>query len=211
MAKGSRKWLKWIAAAFLVFCLLCVMAYVFREPLLRGLAREWIVNEPLTQADVIVVLGGGPETRPFEAARLFHLGLAPKILLMKPRVLYSTRLGLMPAEADVSRSVLLQEKVPTNAIFVSSEFVTNSFDESIVLRHWAGEHGVKRAIIPTDVFHTRRVRWIYQKECDDYCIHTEVEAVPVHEYTATDWWQHEEGIIALQNEILKYAYYRIKY
>jgi uncharacterized SAM-binding protein YcdF (DUF218 family) len=211
MAKGKSKWLKWTAAVFLIFCLLCVAAYVFRGPLLRGLARAWIVNEPLTRADAIVVLGGGPETRPFEAARLFHLGLAPKILLMNPKVQYSTRLGLMPAEADVCRNVLLMEHVPTNAIFVSSEIVTNSFDESIVLRHWAKEHGVTRVIIPTDVFHTRRVRWIYEKECDSSGIHTEVEAVPVHEYTVADWWHHEEGIIAFQNEVLKYAYYRIKY
>jgi len=211
MAKGKRNWLKGIAAAFLIFCLLCVAAFVFREPLLRGVARVWIVNEHLSQADAIVVLGGGPETRPFEAARLYHLGLAPKIFVMRPRVQYSARWGLMPAEADLSRNVLLHEKVPAAAIYVSSETVTNSYDESVVLRRWAGENGVKRVIIPTDIFHTRRVRWLYQKQCDNYGIHTEVEAVPVREYTATDWWKHEEGIIALQNEILKYAYYRIKY
>ena len=26
-----------------------------------------------------------------------------------------------------------------------------------------------------------------------------------------DWWQHEEGVIAFQNEVIKYLYYRFKY
>jgi len=25
------------------------------------------------------------------------------------------------------------------------------------------------------------------------------------------WWNHEQGVIAFQNEIIKYAYYRFKY
>src|ERR1039458_2085853 len=66
-----------------VLCLLCsVLCFAFRSPLLTGLANAWIVNEPLERADAIVVLGGGLEIRPFEAARLYHEGLAPKVLLM---------------------------------------------------------------------------------------------------------------------------------
>ena len=75
------KFLKLLLAVLLVLGLLAVAGYIFRAPLLRGAARAWVVNDQLTRADVIVVLGGGMETRPFEAARLYHLGLAPKILL----------------------------------------------------------------------------------------------------------------------------------
>jgi hypothetical protein len=42
-------------------------------------------------------------------------------------------------------------------------------------------------------------------------IRVEIEAVPGHEYSRDDWWQHEQGVIAFQNEVLKYAYYRLKY
>src|SRR5580698_4419934 len=106
------KWIKRLLLALLALSLLLVTALLFHAPLLRGAAHVWIVNQPLSKADVIVVLGGGPETRPFEAARLFHLGLAPKILLMNPRPSPSTQLGIMPAEAEISRNILLQKKVP---------------------------------------------------------------------------------------------------
>jgi hypothetical protein len=42
-------------------------------------------------------------------------------------------------------------------------------------------------------------------------VQVEIEAVPVHQYSAEDWWQHEDGVVAFQNEVLKYAYYRLKH
>jgi uncharacterized SAM-binding protein YcdF (DUF218 family) len=209
------KLLKRLALGLVAFCvLLCallVAAYVFRAPLLRRAAATWIVNQPLSKADVIVVLGGGLDSRPFEAARLFQLGLAPRILLMKPRLSAVTELGLMPSEADLARGILMKKGIPASAIFVTSDLVTNSYDESIALRNWARTHGVKTAIIPADIFHTRRVCWLYGQELQATGIRVEIEAAPVRQYTANDWWRHEEGLIAFQNEVLKFAYYRVKY
>ena len=205
------KWFRRLVGTLLFLCALLVAGYLCRAPLLRAAAAAWIVNEPLSKADVIVVLGGGLENRPFEAARLFQLSLAPKILLMKPRLTPATELGLTPSEADLTRSVLLKMGIPDQAIFVTSDMVTNSFDESIALRNWARTNGVKSVIVPTDIFHTRRVCWLFGKELKRTGIRVQIEAVPVHQYTAGDWWRHEEGIIAFQNEVLKYAYYRVKY
>jgi uncharacterized SAM-binding protein YcdF (DUF218 family) len=205
------RWIKRVIVALLLLCALLLAAYWCRAPLLRSAARAWIVNQPLSHADIIVVLGGGPETRPFEAARLYHLGLAPKILVMNPKPPPSVQLGLTPTEAEISRNVLLRQGVPEDAIIVATALVTNSYDESIVVRNWAGTNGVKRVIIPTDLFHTRRVRWLYGKELKGTGIQVQIEALAVRQYAVEDWWQHEEGLIAFQNEILKYAYYRVKY
>ena len=30
-------------------------------------------------------------------------------------------------------------------------------------------------------------------------------------YTRAEWWKTEAGMIAFQNEIIKYLYYRLKY
>src|ERR1035438_6121553 len=203
--------LKRILACLAVLCLLLFAMFMFRAPLFRAVTTAWIVNEPLSKADVIVVLGGGPDTRPFEAARLFHLGLAPKILLMNPRPSPSVQLGLYPSEPDIARGIFTHSNIPAANIVVISETVTNSYDEAIALRNWAKTNRVKSAIIPTDIFHTRRVRWLYGKQLKATGIRVEIEAVPVHQYSADDWWRHEEGIIAFQNEVLKYAYYRVKY
>jgi uncharacterized SAM-binding protein YcdF (DUF218 family) len=202
---------RWRLIGLAIFGVLCVAGYLARRPLLCGAANAWIVNEPPTRSDVIVVLGGGPDTRPFEAARLYHLGIAPKILVMNPRPSSAVELGLTPSEAELTRGILLKKDVPDKDIITAPVWVTNSFDESIVVRNWAESNAAKQVVIPTDVFHTRRVRWLYGKEFKSTGIRVQVEAVPVRPYAVTNWWLHEEGIIAFQNEILKYAYYRLRY
>jgi uncharacterized SAM-binding protein YcdF (DUF218 family) len=205
------KLLKLLVAALLVLSLLLAVAFLFRAPLLRGAARAWIVNDPLTHADVIVVLGGGPETRPQAAAKLWHQGLAPTILLMNPQATEAAQLGLTLTEANLDRAMLLNKDVPTNSILIAPETVNSTYEESLVVRDWARTNAVHRVIIVTDVFHTRRAGWVFRKQLQPLGIRVEVDAMPVREYSVTNWWQHDQGIVAFQNEVLKYVYYRLKY
>jgi hypothetical protein len=34
---------------------------------------------------------------------------------------------------------------------------------------------------------------------------------PPRLYTRAEWWKTEDGVLAFQNEVLKYLYYRLKY
>ena len=205
-----RKWrrkLAWLLAG----CCLLLALYFFRAPLLVGLAKAWIVDDPPTHADIIVVLGGGMETRPFEAARLYREGYAPKILLVKPGFGPTAKLGLTASEAEIARKILLNQGVPEADIAFTDDDLTNTYQESIAIRDWAQRNQIKNIIIVTDVFHTRRVRWLFRKQCRATGIQVLVRAVPVREYTIEDWWRHEQGIVAFQNEVLKHVYYRAEY
>jgi uncharacterized SAM-binding protein YcdF (DUF218 family) len=203
--------LKRLLAALLVFGVLVVAGYYFRAPLLRAAAAAWIVNDPLTKADAIVVLGGGMETRPFEAARLYHLGLAPTILLTTSGPLPSEQLGANPPATEIARRILMRKEVPDSAIAVAPDIVNSTYDESIAVRNWAKTNHIRRIIIATDVFPARRARWVFRKELGPEGIQVEVDAVPVREYSSSNWWTNDLGVVAFQNEVLKYAYYRIKY
>lgn len=205
-----RKWrrrLLW----FLAGCCLLVALYFFRAPLLIGLAKAWIVDDPPTRADAIVLLGGGMETRPFAAARLYREGHAPKILVMKNRSGPIAALGLTAPEAEIARQVLVKQGVPEADIVFTDDDVTNTYEESIAVRNWVGTNHVKTMIITTDPFHTRRVRWLFRKQLKHTAVRVLVRAVPVREYTTEDWWRHEQGIVAFQNEVLKFGYYVFKY
>jgi hypothetical protein len=83
---------------------------------------------------------------------------------------------------------------------------------AVTKSQWRSGNGVKTnsiksAIIPTDIFHTRRVYWLYRQELKNTGIQVSVEAVLVREYTARDSSRNEHGIVAFQNEVLKFAYY----
>jgi uncharacterized SAM-binding protein YcdF (DUF218 family) len=205
------KFFKRLAIALAVLCVLLGVLCFFRAPLLRGAAHAWIVNQPLSKADAIVVLGGGVDTRPFEAARLYQMGWAPRILLMNPRPSPATQLGLVSSEAELSRNILLKKGVPATAIVVPSEVVTNSYDEALLLRKWSKSTRETKFIIVTDMFHTRRVDWLYHKELSETAIQVEFDAAPALAYTSETWFQNEQGVISFETEVVKYAFYRLKY
>jgi len=205
------KLLKRLAVAFLLAGVCLGLAFLFRAPLLRAGADLWIVNQSATPADAIVVLGGGLESRPFAAAKLYHAGLAPRVLLMNVRPGPATELGVLPAEAELTRKVLLAEGVPETNLVALGNGVASSYDEALAVRDWVQQTRARRLLIVTDIFHTRRVSWLYAKELAGLNVSTRVVAAPQRLYTAADWWRHEEGLIAFQNELIKFAYYRVKY
>ena len=56
--------------AILLLVALVAGVWLERAPLLRGMADLWIVSDPSTPADVVAVLGGGLNERPFAAAAI---------------------------------------------------------------------------------------------------------------------------------------------
>ena len=206
-----RRWLTRLAVCLFIFCFLLSAVYFFRVPLLRSAANLWIINDPPQKADAIVLLGGGLETRPFAAARLYRDGYAPRILVTSPRPSPTDEMGLTTREIDTARQVLVKEGVPDSALVEIGKDVQNTYDEAIAVRAWLQTNHATRVIIPTDIFHTRRVHWVFCKQLKPVGVQVLVQAVPVREYTQASWWRDERGVLAFQNEIFKLAYYKLKY
>lgn len=200
-----------IAWSLVILFALLLAGYLFRAPLLTGVAHAWMVNNPVMKADAIVVLGGGLENRPFAAAKLYHAGVAPRILFMDVRHSPVEEIGITPSEGELTHRVLLRLGVPETAMTMIGKSVASTYDESRAVEAWMEKTGAKSIIIPTDLFHTRRVRWIFGKELRS--LQPEIHVVPIGSprYKADDWWQHEDGIIAFETEIFKNIYYRVKY
>lgn len=208
---AGRRWLRRAACLLAVLCALLGLAWLFRAPLLTGLARAWVVDEPLAKADAIVVLGGRPDLRAIEAARLYQLGLAPRILYMDVKLSPSSEMGIIPSEREQTRRLLLGNNVPESAITAIGNAVSNTYEESLAVGDWMARTGLHTIIIPTDLSHTRRVRWLFHKELSGIGATVRVHAIQPKEYGVSNWWQHEEGLIAFQNEFVKSAYYHLKY
>jgi uncharacterized SAM-binding protein YcdF (DUF218 family) len=179
--------------------------------LLTGAAQAWVVNEPEAKADVIVVLGGRPDLRPFEAARLYRGGFAPRVLYMNVKLNTLAERGLTLSEGEITRRVLLSNGVPETAMVAVGDGVASTYDESRAVRAWLTTNSAKTILITTDLSHTRRARWIFRKELNGAGVQVHVHAVAPWEYGTTNWWRHEDGVIAFQNELVKFIYYWAKY
>jgi uncharacterized SAM-binding protein YcdF (DUF218 family) len=185
--------------------------WLLREPALRGAADLWIVSDPISRADAIVVLGGGLETRPFIAAQMWRRGLADKILISQSPEEPAASIGVMPSHSELNRQILLKLGVPANAIETFGTANKNTRDEAVALREWTKRNAASAFIIPSEIFSARRVRWIFRHQFFGTAVSIEVPSFEPPSYTRRDWWKTEQGLIAFQNEVLKYVYYRLKY
>lgn len=200
----------WIALC--AIALLTVLAlWMLRRPVLTATARAWTLEDPLSKADAIFVAGGGADVRPSAAARLYHEGYAPRILVASPPERPTTARGLQPDHGTVNREMLLADGVPAEAIEMIAAGARNSHEEALGLRSWMQTHGAHTALIPTEYVHTRRMHWLYAKLMEPNNLHAIIHAIRPLEYSEKDWWMHEEGVLSLHAELLKFAYYRLKY
>ena len=167
-----------------------------------------MVNDPPVKADAIVVLGGGAQFRSFEAARMYHAGLAPAILVMSPKLWATDQLGVTIPEAELVRRVLLSNAVPAEAIHFLGTNLMSTFGEAMTLKQWSKESKAASFLIPSGPFHSRRVQWVFHKNLRDSARLTVTSISPEE---CQDWWRDEKTLIDFQNEVIKYLYYRIKY
>jgi uncharacterized SAM-binding protein YcdF (DUF218 family) len=200
-----------LATAIFLLAVLVGGVWLERAPLLRGAADLWIVSDPVTKSDVVVVLGGGLETRPFVAAELYKKGLVNKVLVSQVPEPRSTSILGIPGHSELNRMLLVKLGVPETDIEMFGLGNRNTMDEALALREWAEQRRVSQIIVLTEIFSARRVQWIFDREFGQSSVRLEIPSFDAPGYTRAEWWKTEAGLIAFQNEVLKYLYYRLKY
>ena len=191
---------------------MAMVAFLCRVPILQSAARAWIVHEESPRSyDAVIVPGGGLQTRPFAAAELYHENRAEKIVSFLTEVMPSEAMGLTRPSDQVTLEILDRLGVPEESVHIIGDHVTSSWDEVLAVRDWALEAEVDSILVVTEIFPSRRTAWIYDEVFEDSGIATAVHAITPESYSTDNWWSNERGLIAFQNELIKYFYYRIKY
>jgi len=169
-------------------------AWAGHEYVLRSAADLWIVADPIGPADAIAVFGGGPADRPFAAAQYYRQGLAKKIIVDDPD----------------STAVLRELAIPASVIESFGSALQNTHGEVLALRDWAQHHDLHSVIVLTEIFPTRRVRWMMHHVFpNDFVIR--VIALDPPGYRRDDWWRHGQGVVTFRTEVVKYFYYLLRY
>ena len=103
----------------------------------------------------------------------------------------------------------MRQGVPPPAIAEFNYGVLSTYGEALGVLQWAQANRIKSIVIPIDVFSTRRVRWIFRRLLGPEGIDATVHAVLPPWYSTDDWKQ--TGWRDFRNEVLKFAYYRLRY
>lgn len=142
---------------------------------------------------------------------MYHAGRAPIVLVAQPKLTLSDNLLSAPTESEVIIAILKSKGVPASQIKVFGKDVTSTREEAAGLKQWIASEHVGSILIPTDPFHTRRAKWIFNRSLEGTGVQVFVSSVPHPGYSEDAWWKSEEGLISFQNEVIKSLYYMICY
>jgi uncharacterized SAM-binding protein YcdF (DUF218 family) len=183
--------------ALLFVVVLCVVVYVARHPILRFAAESWIVNEPTAHADAILVLGDDNfyGDRATEAAQLFRQGVAPVV------VASGRRLRPSAGVSELLEHDLIERGVPKEKVLRFPQDADNTREEAIALRGLAKERGWNSVLVVTSNYHTRRVRYIFQKVFPSG-VQVSVASARDGDFDPEHWWERRKSVKKLLGELV---------
>jgi len=203
-----RRWRKALVALLCLFGLWSLLAW--------AAARTLVVKAEMPAADAIVVLSG-PATyleRVDWAAKLFHEGRAPVVVLSNEGLMsgWSETQERNPYFYELAASELQQRGVPAAKIQVVSGIGAGTFQESLRIRQFAGEHNLRRLLIVTSAYHSRRALWSMHRAMGER-IEVGISSPPPGWQTPkpATWWLYRWGWRVVAAEYVKLVYYWWKY
>ncbi len=172
-----------LAARILLLLALTLLAVaaIRWQATLNWLGNYLICSDPLQPADLILVMGGdfwGP--RVSKAAQLRAQGLAPLVLISGPP--YAGR-----PEGELAIEFLVQQGYPKDKFAVFAHHEPSTLGEVRVLASELARRGVKRVIVVTSSYHSRRCALLFRLFCPG--IRFLSAPAPDSHYHAEDWWK----------------------
>ena len=188
MTAGQRGGIIFRLLALMALCLFAGIIYLARHPLLQLAARFWIVQDRVTPADVIIVIGDDNFSgdRAAEAATLFKAGWAAQVVasgrMLRPYV----------SIADLMAKDLESRGVPSSAVVLFSHRAADTREEAEALRVLVVQKGWRRILLVTSNYHTRRARYIFRKVLPSN-VSLAVAGAPDPQFDPASWWESRQG------------------
>ncbi len=185
---------------FMVFGVILIMGIIFLEPLLSSVSRVLVHEDPLVKADAIVVLAGGKGSRIEAAARLYREGFGEKLLFSGFRVYPETY------SSSFMKTYALKLGVPeVNIITYNPDVEVSTRGESLANLELLKMNRMKKFIIVTSAYHTRRTNLIYKRAVSllEYDVEFLVYPAPDPYVPINSWWKIRTGQKAIFSEYVK--------
>lgn len=201
------RFLKNLFLAVLAFCLLLLLLFIFRIPILRSIGNQLIDEGNMEPVEALFVLSGDPWDRGNEAVRLYKQGLAEKIICTGenvPRLFLIA--GIQYPESQLTRMNIIAQGVPPNDVALLTKG-TSTKEEADHILAYCIQNNIKKVAVVSTKFHTRRVQYAFGEKFRDAGIHLIIHGAPSSAYDENYWWRSEDGLIFVNNEYIKIGYY----
>jgi uncharacterized SAM-binding protein YcdF (DUF218 family) len=189
-----------LAGIFLVFGIIVIVGVVFSEPLLNGVSRALVYEDPLVKVEAIVVLAGGRGSRIEAAARLYREGFGERLFFSGFEIYPETY------TSTLMKNYALKLGVPEDKIIASvPEVEVSTRGESIANLELLKKNRIKKIILVTSAFHTRRAKLVYENALSllGYDIEFLVYPAPDPFVPVEGWWKLRTGQKGIFYEYIK--------
>jgi uncharacterized SAM-binding protein YcdF (DUF218 family) len=175
---------------------LCAVLYFARGPILRFVGESWIVEDPLSRADAIIVLSDDNfyADRATHAADLYRHGMAPIV------VASGRRLRPNAGIAELMEHDLIERGVPKDKILRVSHNAENTREEAQAMAQQALERKWRSVIVVTSNYHTRRARYIFLHVFRSQ-IAVRVSGAHDGDFDPDHWWQTRKSLKEFTREL----------
>jgi len=159
---------------------------------LRGLGTFLVYEDPLENADGIMILGGTMYERQLEAVDLYKGGWAPRLFVLREvsdwgEVELRNRgieyLSVVDAQVDVMERL----GVPRDRITILDR-ANSTAQEAVILRDVAQREKLAKVIIVTSKQHTRRARLVINRRMQEIGVTVIVRASRYDRANVDRWW-----------------------
>ena len=191
----------WLLLATTLVLLMSLAAYAFLH------AGLWLVREdPMQNAQYVVVLSGGLPDRALAAAQVFGASHAREAWLTRPTQPAAAMQQLdLPysGEEEYSRMVLIAKGVPPEDIRVLPQRINNTADEMKAVFDELQSHPEATFIVVTSKAHTRRVRSVWNDVSSGTTRgHLLIRAAPQDTFDPQHWWRTSNDALSVVREYL---------
>jgi uncharacterized SAM-binding protein YcdF (DUF218 family) len=175
-----------LRATALILAVPLVLLVLFHAAVLAALGNYLVKAGPPQKADIIVVLAGdGFGHRILTAGDLIHQGYASKALISGPNGNYGNY------ECDLAIPFAVKAGDPESEFLHLEHRGRSTAEEAQVVVKKLREMGVKRVILVTSNYHTRRAGLIFRRAAPDLEFY--VVASPDEFFKPDSWWKNREA------------------
>jgi uncharacterized SAM-binding protein YcdF (DUF218 family) len=201
--------LKNLAIVLATVFFIVILLYIFRGSILVGMGKFLVVENPLSNADIIYLLTGEVVSRPSHAVELYRENYANTIVVPQHELIPAEELGIYPNPTEAAVKVLLMKGINKSDIIVIDfdNGVTSTKDEAYALLRYINKTKIKKVILVTSNFHSYRAKHIFNKVLKETPVKIIMSPAPHWKFNETNWWKFEEGLISCTNEYLKFIHY----
>ena len=167
--------------------------------LLTGLT----VSNPLARSEAIVLVGGGFKERAPAAAMLYRDGYAPLVILANDGVFsgWSTKYNRNLYQVEWAEEDLVILGVPRDRIVKLPFYGSATMFDALAVKRYLFKSGLKKIIVVTSDYHTRRVLWTFRHVLKEYT--ADIKVFPAKSFGV--------GARSLVMEYVKLGYYQLRF